>query len=188
MIKITVYSDKDIKKAIDEEKIGLEPLDNEVQIQPASVDLTLGSKYKKYSNHYFTLDTSDASVEMDDFTAEDSITLQPNEFCLATTEQYLVLPDDMIARVEGRSSLGRLRVAIHVTAGFIDPGFERQITLELKNQSPIPITLHPGQRVCQIVFEDLSSPAELPYGTAALDSKYQGQEGPVASKLDEDSQ
>ncbi len=113
----------------------------------------------------------------------DAFIIHPNEFALATTAEYVKLPDDIVARVEGRSSIGRLGVTMHVTAGFIDPGFEGNITLEISNIGAMPVALYPGQRVCQIVFETMTTPAELPYGHPDRNSKYMGQTKPESSRV-----
>ena len=113
----------------------------------------------------------------------DAFIIHPNEFALATTAEYVKLPDDIVARVEGRSSIGRLGVTMHVTAGFIDPGFEGNITLEISNIGAMPVALYPGQRVCQIVFETMTTPSELPYGHPDRNSKYMGQTKPESSRV-----
>jgi dCTP deaminase len=112
--------------------------------------------------------------------------IHPNEFALATTLEYVKVPDDLVARVEGRSSMGRLGVTMHVTAGFIDPGFEGKITLEISNIGAMPVALYPGQRVCQIVFETMTSPSEIPYGHPSRNSKYMGQTSPESSRIKRD--
>ena len=109
--------------------------------------------------------------------------IHPNEFALATTLEYVKIPDDLVARVEGRSSMGRLGVTMHVTAGFIDPGFEGKITLEISNIGAMPVALYPGQRVCQIVFETMTTPSEVPYGHPDRNSKYMGQTKPESSRV-----
>ena len=109
--------------------------------------------------------------------------IHPNEFALATTQEYVKVPDDLVARVEGRSSMGRLGVTMHVTAGYVDPGFEGRITLEISNIGAMPVALYPGQRVCQLVFETMTTPAELPYGHPKRNSKYMKQLKPESSRV-----
>lgn len=112
--------------------------------------------------------------------------IEPGEFMLATTKEYVKVPDDLVARVEGRSSLGRLGLTMHITAGYIDPGFEGNITLEIANLSNSSIRLYPNQRVCQIVFETMTTPSEIPYGHPSRNSKYMGQTGIECSRIHED--
>lgn len=112
--------------------------------------------------------------------------IHPGEFALATTYEAVKLPDDLVARVEGRSSMGRLGITMHVTAGYIDPGFQGKITLEISNIGKMPVALYTGQRVCQIVFETMTSPSLRPYGHPERDSKYMGQDRPVTSKIKQD--
>ena len=165
---MAILSDKDIKEYLKEDKIGIEPLKDEKQIQPSSVDLRLGDEFKVFKvirkPYIDPKDEEDVSSYMESTTVKEgeAFIIHPNEFALATTLEYVKLPDDLVARVEGRSSMGRLGVTMHVTAGFIDPGFEGKITLEISNIGAMPVALYPGQRVCQIVFETMTSPAEKP--------------------------
>ena len=130
-------------------------------------------------------DEEDLSSYMESTTVKkgDAFIIHPNEFALATTLEYVKIPDDLVARVEGRSSMGRLGVTMHVTAGFIDPGFEGNITLEISNIGAMPVALYPGQRVCQIVFETMTTPSEIPYGHPDRNSKYMGQTSPESSRI-----
>ena len=158
---MAILSDKTLKEYLKEGKIGFEPLKDDKQIQPSSIDMRLGDEFKVFK-------------------------VFPNEFALATTLEYVKVPEDLVARVEGRSSMGRLGVTMHVTAGFIDPGFEGKITLEISNIGAMPVALYPGQRVCQIVFETMTTPAEMPYGHPDRNSKYMGQTRPESSRIKQD--
>lgn len=187
-----ILSDKDIKKYLKEKKISIEPLlDPEIQIQPSSVDLRLGNEFRifKYSELPFinprNHEVSKEITELKKISDDSYFVLQPKEFVLGTTLEYVKIPNDLVARLEGRSSMGRLGIIIHSTAGYIDPGYEGTITLEISNLGKIPIALYPKMRVCQLVFEKLTSPCERPYGTR-MDSKYQGQKTVVESKISED--
>ncbi|MDR3290893.1 MAG: dCTP deaminase [Methanobrevibacter sp.] len=187
---MTILSDKDIKKYLNSKKIVIEPLkDFEKQIQPSSVDLRIGNEFKSFKivrkPFIDPKDSIDLSSYMESVNIPDgdSFIIHPNEFALATTHETVKIPNDLVARVEGRSSMGRLGVTMHVTAGYIDPGFEGRITLEISNIGKIPVALYPGQRVCQIVFETMTSPSEKPYGHPERDSKYMGQISPEISRI-----
>lgn len=189
---MAILSDIDIKKYLDEGKIVITPLEDEKQIQPSSVDLRIGSEFKGFriiSKPYIDpRDDTDLESYMSSFSISDDepFIIHPGEFTLATTHEFVKLPSDIVARVEGRSSMGRLGVTMHVTAGYIDPGFEGKITLEISNIGKMPVALYPGQRVCQIVFETMTTPSEKPYGHVERNSKYMGQLGPQVSKIKED--
>ncbi len=190
---MVILSDKDIKKYLKEGKIEINPLKNvERQIQPSSVDLRIGSEFKGFKiikkPFIDPKDTEDLDSYMDSMHVEDgeSFIIHPNEFALATTYETVKIPDDLVARVEGRSSMGRLGITMHVTAGYIDPGFEGKITLEISNIGKMPVALYPGQRACQIVFETMTSPADKPYGHPDRDSKYMGQTRPESSRIKQD--
>lgn len=190
---MAILSDKDIKKYLKEGKIEINPLKNvERQIQPSSVDLRIGSEFKGFKiikkPFIDPKDTEDLDSYMDSMHVEDgeSFIIHPNEFALATTYETVKIPDDLVARVEGRSSMGRLGITMHVTAGYIDPGFEGKITLEISNIGKMPVALYPGQRACQIVFETMTSPADKPYGHPDRDSKYMGQTRPESSRIKQD--
>ncbi|WIM67480.1 dCTP deaminase [Corynebacterium breve] len=180
-----ILSDHDIRDAINEGRLGIEPYDAAL-VQPSSVDVCLDKFFRVFNNSRYT--HIDPKLEMEDLTTEVEVTegepfvLHPGEFVLAATFEKFTLPNDLAGRLEGKSSLGRLGLLTHSTAGFIDPGFSGHITLELSNVSNLPITLWPGMKVGQMAFFKLSSPAEVPYGTGALGSKYQGQRGPTPSK------
>ena len=167
-----ILSDRDLKRIITEQKVYLVNPFNPDDLQPASIDLHLGDELKNI--HGKTIDLT-----------QDSYKLKPNEFILGCTLETIHVPYDLMARVEGRSSLGRLGVMVHVTAGFIDPAFTGQVTLELKNVSDKDFELYHGMDIAQIVFETLSSPCERPYGSSELGSKYQFSHGVVLSKYGE---
>lgn len=190
---MAILSDQDIIKYLDEGKITIEPLeDPSRQIQPSSVDLRIGNEFKGFriirKPCIDPLDKSDLESYMESFHLEqgEAFIIHPGEFALATTYEAVKLPDDLVARVEGRSSMGRLGITMHVTAGYIDPGFQGKITLEISNIGKMPVALYTGQRVCQIVFETMTSPSLRPYGHPERDSKYMGQDRPVTSKIKQD--
>jgi deoxycytidine triphosphate deaminase len=170
-----VLSDRDIRKHINNGNLTIEPY-KESNVEPASVDLRLGDDHRLVKRGLPPID--DELVYED---IESPLVIQPESFILTTTMERVEVPNDLVAQVEGRSSLGRLGVSVHQTAGYIDPGFEGQITLELSNHGPAPVTLSHGQRICQIVFEELSSPAEEPYGHDG--SHYQNQSGATESSM-----
>jgi len=180
-----VLSDRDIKAEIARGRIAIEPLDPTC-VQPASVDLHLGSRFRVFRNTRRPY--IDVRLDMEDLTelveqrGSDPFILHPGEFVLGVTQESVSLPDDIVARLEGKSSLGRLGLLIHSTAGFVDPGWRGHLTLELSNVARLPITLFAGMRIGQISFLHLSSPAERLYGGAGLGSKYQGDEGPTPSR------
>ncbi|MCL2156946.1 MAG: dCTP deaminase [Methanobrevibacter sp.] len=190
---MTILSDKHIKKFLKEGKILIDPLiDSERQIQPSSVDLRIGNEFKGFkiikTPYIDPRDPEDIDSYMESVHVKDdeAFIIHPNEFTLATTLETVRVPDDLVARVEGRSSMGRLGITMHVTAGFIDPGFEGKITLEISNIGKMPVALYPGQRACQIVFETMTSQAEKPYGHPDRDSKYMGQTKPESSRIKQD--
>ncbi|MGO1316866.1 MAG: dCTP deaminase, partial [Cellulomonadaceae bacterium] len=162
-----------------------EPYDP-AMLQPSSIDVRLDRYFRLFDNHRYSV--IDPRAEQPDLTrlveAErgEPFILHPGEFVLGATYESVTLPDDVAARLEGKSSLGRLGLLTHSTAGFIDPGFSGHVTLELSNVATLPITLWPGMKIGQMCFFRLSSPAEHPYGSAAYGSHYQGQRGPTASR------
>ncbi|MEM9073235.1 MAG: dCTP deaminase [Myxococcota bacterium] len=187
-----ILSDTDLKKRLAKGDLIVDPIDDpELQIQPASIDLRLGDEFVLYRQPLVPfLDSADAEsierhVEKIQIPANEGFILQPGAFALGTTLERVRVPPDLVARVEGRSSVGRLAIVVHATAGFIDPGFEGQITLELSNLGRCAVKLYPGMRISQIVFHEMKSPAERPYGSDR-GSKYQGQSGPVASRIGKD--
>jgi len=183
-----VLSDTDITSRIRSGELNIEPYESD-NIEPASVDLRLGEEAKLVrSKASGTTKTSVINVSNDDVEEtlqfeqlESPFNINPETFVLTTTMERVEIPDDMVAHVLGRSSLGRLGISVHQTAGYIDPGFNGQITLELSNHGPAPVQLEPGQRICQIVLEELSSKAKEPYGHE--DSQYQNQSGPTPSGM-----
>lgn len=180
-----LLSDRDIKRAIDDGDLGIDPY-APTFVQPSSVDCRMDRFFRVFNNSKYT--HIDPKKRMEDLTTlvevpdGDSFVLHPGEFVLASTLERFTLSNKIAARLEGKSSLGRLGLLTHSTAGFIDPGFDGCITLELSNVSNLPITLWPGMKVGQLAIFTLSSPAETPYGSGTLGSKYQGQRGPTPSK------
>ena len=180
-----LLSDRDIKAEISAGRVKVEPFDG-AMIQPSSVDVRLDRFFRVFENHKYSV--IDPSIEQPDLTREvaveanEEFILHPGEFVLASTYEIITLPDDIAGRLEGKSSLGRLGLLTHSTAGFIDPGFSGHITLELSNVANLPVKLFPGMKIGQLCLIKLSSPAENPYGSALYGSKYQGQRGPTASK------
>lgn len=187
-----ILSDRDLIARLKSGDIVIDPIENpELQIQPASIDLRLSHEFVVYNlPNVPCLDARDPSsietfMRKVDIKDGDAFILHPGEFALGSTIEHVKVPPDLVARVEGRSSIGRLAVVVHATAGFVDPGFEGQITLELANLGGCAVKLYPGMRISQIVFHTMTSPSERPYG-AARGSKYQGQVGPVSSRLGRD--
>ena len=186
---MAILSDKTIKEYLEEGKIVIDSSKDEQQIQPSSVDMRLGDEFKVFKvirkPYIDPKDEDDIAEYMESSTVPEgeAFIIHPNEFALATTQEYVKVPDDLVARVEGRSSMGRLGVTMHVTAGYVDPGFEGRITLEISNIGAMPVALYPGQRVCQLVFETMTTPAELPYGHPKRNSKYMKQLKPESSRV-----
>ena len=180
-----LLSDRDIRAAIDAGHLGIDPFDADL-IQPSSIDVRMDRFFRVFNNSRYT--HIDPKQQQDDLTSlvevaeGDAFVLHPGEFVLGATLETFKLPAHYAGRLEGKSSLGRLGLLTHSTAGFIDPGFEGHITLELSNVANLPITLWPGMKVGQLAIFSMSSPAEIPYGSGALGSKYQGQRGPTPSK------
>ena len=177
-----ILSDGTISQLIAAERLTISPLVR-AHIQPSSVDLCLGFSFRVFETHRHDLidpfEKQDLTREVE---AKDDFVLHPGEFVLASTAETVGLPDNIVARVDGKSSLGRLGLLIHATAGFVDPGFRGQITLELSNVAPMPIRLSPGMKIAQISFWTLDQPAQRPYGHPELGSKYQDQTGATASE------
>ena len=180
-----LLSDGDIRTELESGRVGLEPLDLSM-VQPSSIDVRLDRFFRLFDNHKYQ--HIDPSLDQPDLTrlveveAHEPFVLHPGEFVLGATYEVVSLPDDVAARLEGKSSLGRLGLLTHSTAGFIDPGFSGHVTLELSNVATLPITLWPGMKIGQLCFFRLSSPAEHPYGSQKYGSRYQGQRGPTASR------
>ncbi|MBB4969436.1 dCTP deaminase [Saccharothrix violaceirubra] len=180
-----LLSDRDLRKEVDGGRLVLEPFDD-VMVQPSSIDVRLDRFFRVFNNTRYT--HIDPSVRQDDLTSlveaadDEPFVLHPGEFVLGSTFELVTLPNDLAGRLEGKSSLGRLGLLTHSTAGFIDPGFSGHITLELSNVANLPITLWPGMKIGQLCIFRLSSEAEFPYGSASTGSRYQGQRGPTPSR------
>ncbi|MGH9191042.1 MAG: dCTP deaminase [Acidimicrobiales bacterium] len=180
-----ILSDRTIREQLDAGRIVIDPLD-ESCIQPSSVDLRLDRLFRVFLNH--TMPVIDVKEDLEDLTRlveigeGEAFILHPGEFVLGSTYEKVSLPDDLVGRIEGKSSLGRLGLLIHSTAGFIDAGFSGHITLELSNVANLPITLYPGMKIGQVSFLRMTTPADVPYGSARVGSKYQGQRGPTPSR------
>ena len=180
-----LLSDGDIRAEISAGRVGLDPFDATL-LQPSSVDLRLDSHFRTFNNHAYT--HIDPALQQDDLTRmvepapDEAFVLHPGEFVLGSTYEVITLPDDVAGRLEGKSSLGRLGLLTHSTAGFIDPGFSGHVTLELSNVANLPIRLWPGMKVGQLCLFRLSSPSEHPYGSPVYGSRYQDQRGPTPSR------
>jgi len=180
-----VLSDRTIRRLLDEGRIGIDPYAPEL-MQPSSVDVRVDRYFRVFRNSRYPYIDVKANqedltelVEVDD---DEAFILHPGEFVLGATLERLTLGVDLVARLEGKSSLGRLGLQVHSTAGFVDPGFDGHVTLELANVSNLPITLYPAMKVGQVSFLAMTTAAEKPYGTSGLGSKYQGQVGPTPSE------
>ena len=180
-----ILSDRTIKEELDAGRIVIDPL-GEGCIQPSSVDLHVDRYFRVFRNH--TMGMIDVKQDLEELTelvevAEDGVfMLHPGEFVLGSTQERVALPDDLVARLEGKSSLGRLGLLIHSTAGFVDAGWDGHLTLELSNVANLPITLYPGMKIGQISFLQMTTAADQPYGAGPLGSKYKGQRGPTPSR------
>ncbi|CAN3981972.1 dCTP deaminase [Kitasatospora purpeofusca] len=180
-----LLSDKDIRAEIDKGRVVIDPFDP-AMVQPSSIDVRLDRFFRVFENHRYP--HIDPSEEQPDLTrlvepeGDDAFILHPGEFVLASTYEVITLPDDVASRLEGKSSLGRLGLLTHSTAGFIDPGFSGHVTLELSNVATLPIKLYPGMKIGQLCLFRLSSPSEHPYGSERYGSRYQGQRGPTPSR------
>ncbi len=180
-----LLSDRDIRSELDSGRIGLDPYESSM-IQPSSVDVRLDRFFRLFDNHkYAHIDPAADQPELTrlvEVDPDEAFILHPGEFVLGATYEQVSLPNDVAARLEGKSSLGRLGLLTHSTAGFIDPGFTGHVTLELSNMATLPIKLWPGSKIGQLCFFRLTSPAEHPYGSGAYGNRYQGQRGPTASR------
>ncbi len=180
-----LLSDRDLKAALASGRMGLTPYD-EAMVQPSSIDIRLDRYFRVFQNHRYT--HIDPAVAQEDLTVmvepdgDEPFILHPGEFVLGSTLEVITLANDLAGRLEGKSSLGRLGLLTHSTAGFIDPGFSGHVTLELSNVANLPIKLHPGMKIGQICVLQLSSPAEHPYGSSVYGSRYQDQRGPTPSR------
>lgn len=181
----SVLSDGTIARLVAQGRIRIDPWDEQL-VQPASVDLRLGDSFRVFHNHRAS--AIDLRRPPDNLTEEvlvaegDSFVIHPGEFCLGRTMEWVELPDDIVARIEGKSSLGRLGLIVHATAGFCDPGWKGTLTLELNNLTRVPIKLYPGLEIAQLSFMSLDRPAQRPYGSPELGSHYQGQRAATASR------
>lgn len=180
-----ILSDRSIRDAIESGRLGIVPFDPAL-IQPSSIDVRLDNKFLVFRNTKRAFidvkQPADDLMEMIEVGPEEPMFLHPHEFVLGSTVERVRIPNDLVGRLDGRSSLGRLGVVIHSTAGFIDPAFEGHVTLEISNLANLPIALYPGMRIGQISFSQMTTPAERPYGPAR-GSKYSGQRVPTASRL-----
>jgi dCTP deaminase len=184
-VSLVILSDQDLRAEIDGGRIIIEPYDDSC-VQPSSIDVKVSNLFRVFRNH--TAAVLDVKKDLSDLTElvevepDGVFMLHPGEFVLGSTLERVGVPFDLVARVEGKSSLGRLGLLIHSTAGFVDAGFDGHVTLELANVANLPITLYPGMKIGQISFMKMTSPAEKPYGSGASGSKYQGQRGPTPSR------
>jgi len=180
-----ILSDRSIREALADKRIVIDPFD-ESCLQPSSIDVKVSNLFRVFRNH--TAGTIDVKLDLRELTElveipEDGVfMLHPGEFVLGSTLERIAISNDLVARVEGKSSLGRLGLLIHSTAGFIDAGFDGHITLELSNVANLPITIYPSMKIGQVSFMMMTTPADNPYGKGASGSKYQGQRGPTPSK------
>jgi dCTP deaminase len=190
---VVILSDRTLREQLAAGRIVIDPLDDAL-IQPSSIDVRISNLFRVFRNH--TRGIIDVKQDMVDLTelveiadhGDDPFILHPGEFVLGSTYERIAVPNDLVGRVEGKSSLGRLGLLIHSTAGFIDAGFDGHITLELANVASLPITLYPGMKIGQVSFMQMTSPADNPYGSGAKGSKYQGQRGPTPSRYFENFQ
>lgn len=180
-----ILSDRDLRALIESGKLIIEPFD-ERSIQPSSIDLRVGDHFRVFANSRYPFidvrEPMEGLTELVKASEEEPFILHPGEFVLGSTLERVALPDDKVGRLEGKSSLGRLGLLIHSTAGFVDAGWHGYLTLELSNVANLPITLYPGMKIGQLCLFDMSSPAERPYGSTELGSKYHGQVGPTPSR------
>jgi len=186
-----ILSDRSLREQLSSGRIVIDPLDDSL-VQPSSIDVRISNLFRVFRNH--TRGVIDVKQDLQNLTelieipadergvGDEAFMLHPGEFVLGSTLERIAVPDDLVGRVEGKSSLGRLGLLIHSTAGFIDAGFDGHITLELANVASLPITLYPGMKIGQVSFMQMTSPADNPYGAGAEGSKYQGQRGPTPSR------
>ena len=180
-----ILSDRTLREHLASGRIVIDPLDESL-IQPSSIDVRISNLFRVFRNHTAgVIDVKQdlsALTELVEIPLDGVFMLHPGEFVLGSTLERVAVPDDLVGRVEGKSSLGRLGLLIHSTAGFIDAGFDGHITLELANVASLPITLYPGMKIGQVSFMQMTTPADRPYGAGATGSKYQGQRGPTPSR------
>ena len=184
-----ILSDRDIRAEIESGRIVIDPYVPDA-VQPSSVDLHLGNRFRVFRNNRTAVidprEEQPELTELVEIVGDEPFILHPGEFVLGATFERVALPDDLVARLEGKSSLGRLGLLIHSTAGYVDPGWEGTLTLELSNVANLPIKLYDGMKIGQISFQRLSSPADVPYGDARIGSRYRGQTDPTASRYHAD--
>ncbi len=190
-VAAVILSDRSLREQLESGRIVIDPLEDAL-IQPSSIDVRISNLFRVFRNHTrgvidvkHDLQNLTELIEIpadDDGVGTDPFMLHPGEFVLGSTYERIGVPDDLVGRIEGKSSLGRLGLLIHSTAGFIDAGFDGHITLELANVASLPITLYPGMRIGQVSFMQMTGPADHPYGSVAQGSKYQGQRGPTPSR------
>ncbi|MGD0344677.1 MAG: dCTP deaminase [Acidimicrobiales bacterium] len=180
-----ILSDRSIREELAAGRIVIDPLD-EAAIQPSSVDLHVDRYFRVFRSHTARVidvkENQESLTELVEVGGDEPLILHPGEFVLGSTLERVALADDLVGRLEGKSGLGRLGLLIHSTAGFVDPGFDGYLTLELSNVASLPITVYPGMKIGQVSFLRMTSPAERPYGSASLGSKYQNQRGPTPSR------
>jgi dCTP deaminase len=180
-----VLSDRTIRRLLDEGRIGIDPYEASL-LQPSSVDVRVDRYFRVFRNSrypFIDVKTNQEDLtEVVEVTDDEAFILHPGEFVLGSTLERITLPEDVVGRLDGKSSLGRLGLLIHSTAGFIDPGWDGHVTLELSNVANLPITIYAGMKIGQLSFVQLSEPAERPYGSEGIGSKYQGQRGPTPSR------
>jgi dCTP deaminase len=184
-----ILSDRTIREELAAGRIKIDPLD-ESCVQPSSIDLHVDRTFRVFrNNRYPFIDVTKEQADLTELVEVpdgEPFVLHPNEFVLGSTLERVVLPDDLVARLEGKSSLGRLGLLIHSTAGYVDPGWDGYLTLELSNVANLPITIYPGMKIGQISFFRLTTAADVPYGSSRSTNKYQGQQGPTASRFFEE--
>lgn len=180
-----VLSDRSIREELNSGRLVIEPIAEDA-LQPASVDIRLDREFRVFRNHresYIDVrEPVEGLTELETVEDDQPFVLHPGEFVLGSTLERVALPDDLVARVEGKSSLGRLGLLVHATAGYVDPGWDGHLTMELSNVANLPIRLYYGMKIGQLSFLRLTTAAEHPYGSEGLRSKYQGQTGPTASR------
>lgn len=184
-----VLSDRSIIEALENKRLIIEPIGDNA-VQPASIDIRLDRYFRVFRNHkdaYIDIrESAEALTEEHEVGDDEPFVLHPGEFVLGSTLEYVELGDDLVARVEGKSSLGRLGLLVHATAGYVDPGWQGQLTLELSNVATLPIRLYFGMKIGQLSFQNLTTAADKPYGHTDLQSRYQGQSRPTASRVHRD--
>ncbi len=180
-----ILSDRTIRQELDAGRIEIDPLGDGC-VQPSSVDLHVDRYFRVFRNHSARVidvrENQEGLTDLVEIGGDEAFVLHPGEFVLGSTAERVRLPDDLVARLEGKSSLGRLGLLIHSTAGFVDAGWDGHLTLELSNVATLPITIYPGMKIGQISFLRMTTAADTPYGSATVGSKYQGQRGPTPSR------